>query len=173
MGACHERAVDGKHLDVGHSLGSVDNELVALETDLKIVFLSLYAADACLDVLDDGERFCSRSDGLVVCCWYGKHAEAVACAYEVAGIVEVHLIDVTIGVGYARLERATVLEHGLGFRLPCHVEELKHTLRVVDNQHLSVVAYSEARAASSVEQFDVVALAAIEGDLSFACNINQ
>ena len=51
MGACHERAVDGKHLDVGHGLGSVDNELVALETDLQIVFLSLYAADARLDVL--------------------------------------------------------------------------------------------------------------------------
>ena len=66
-----------------------------------------------------------------------------------------------------------MLEHGLGFRLPFHVEELKYTLRVVDNQNLSVVAYSEARAASSLEQFDVVALAAIEGDLSFACNINQ
>ena len=92
---------------------------------------------------------------------------------EVASIVEVHLIDVIIGVGYARLERATVLEHGLGFRLPSHVEELQHTLRVVDNQCLAIVAYSKASATSSIEQIDVVAFATVEGNFAFACNINE
>ena len=66
-----------------------------------------------------------------------------------------------------------MLEHGLCIRLPCYVEELQYTLRVVDDQCLAVVAYCKASATSGIEQVDVFALATVEGNLSFACNINQ